>query len=247
MAENTHLYVGLAGLGAGAIVGDYIFNGPRSIIGKLLGHHKRRHHFLPRKHHFPVDPYHGRPVFGDTSTGVGHNRPNWVIPIKTARAPFPATLPDMSGRVKIPIVDHKISRRLAEEAAAEEVANLVFTDMSFFAPPEKQAVGTSYHIRKNLLRIMRSSEAPELLLRLVEFNQKHGPEAVNRGSHLYKQQIQLAGACADLYLSDVGVEKWFSREGNAYAAEYDHENDRLAAAGAKSTIQFNIGGAYWNQ
>ena len=246
MAEVNHSLLGTLGLiGGGLLAGDYFVNGSHSVLGKLLGHHKhhiKRH--VPRwVAKAPVDPFHGERPWDEPS--VGHRYPAWVYPVKTARAPFPAMHPDTSGRIKIPVERGGESWQMAREIAAEEIANMVFNDMSFLA--DKSEVGTSVEIRNNVLAIMNHHDNPELFRRLIEFHHRHGPEALNRGSPLYNQQIELAGACADLYESAIGKEKWFSREGFAYAAEYDDINDRLAASGAKSPIQFNIGGAYYLQ
>lgn len=245
MAEVNHGLLGTLGVvGAGFVIGDYFINGPKSIIGKLLGHHKHHHRHFPKWHHrIPSDPLHGENKWGQTS--VGNTTPGWVFPVETARAPFPAILPDTSGRVKIPIDKGGSSWFEAQEVAAESIANLVFQDTTFLTSDHH--VGTSVEIRNNILEILRSPHPPELFRRLVEFHHRHGPAALDRGSPLHNQQIEMAGACADLYENYVGVEKWFSREGNAYAAEYDDLNDRLAAAGAKSPIVFNIGGAYYFQ
>lgn len=243
MAKESLVALGV-GLAGGALGIDYFVNGPDSVIGKLLG--KKRGFSVPNLHQgVPSDPLYGENRYGQTS--VGNRFPGWVYPIQTARAPFPALLPDTSGRVKIPVADHMVPRREAEEIAAQSVANLIFADASFYSPTEKWDVGTTEHLRHNILHLIRSPDSPELLRRLVEFHHKHGPEAMDKGSPLHNQQIKLAGACADLYEDYIGMEKWFSREGNAYAAEYDKLDDRLAAAGAKSPITFNIGGAYWNQ
>lgn len=246
MAESSKgLLTTVALVGGGFLAGDYFINGPRSVLGKLLGHDKRHHKIkVPRwTGHTPTDPLHGEKP--DSEPSVGHKFPNWVYPIKTARAPFPAMLPDTSGRIKIPVSHRSGGWAEAEEVAAESIANLVFNDMSFL--PEKADVGTSVEIRNNILRIMRGPNTPELFRRLIEFHHRHGPAALDRGSPLYNQQIKLAGSCADLYEGYIGLEKWFSREGNAYVAEYDKLDDRLAAAGSKSPIQFNIGGAYYFQ
>lgn len=243
MAEvNNGLLTTVGLVGAGFLAGDYFINGPKSILGKLLGH-RHGHHYPKWASHIPADPLHGENKWGQTS--VGNTVPGWVTPVQTARAPFPAILPDMSGRVRIPVDHHRASWEESEEVAAESIANLVFRDTSFLT--SEKHIGTSVEIRNNILHIMRGSHPPELFRRLVEFHERHGPAALDRGSPLYNQQIELAGACADLYEGYHGVEKWFSREGNAYAAEYDDLNDRLAASGAKSPIVFNIGGAYYFQ
>ena len=242
---SKSLAVGIGLVGAAAIGADYFINGPNSIIGKILGQSKGFAHVPGHITGVPSDPLYGEPRFGTPS--VGYNIPGWVYPVKTARAPFPALNPDMSGRIKIPVHDGHVGRQEAEEMAAASIANLVFIDASFYSPSEKWNVGTSVEIKHNVLDLIRSPDAPELLLRLVEFHQRHGGDAHNRGSPIYNQEIKLAGACADLYESYLGMEKWFSREGNAYAAEYDEENNRLAAAGAKSPIWFGVQGAYYTQ
>lgn len=242
MAKESGLVALGLGVGAGALGLDYLINGANSVIGKLLGKKKgfSRHH----PSGVPTDPLYGE---SRGQTSVGNRFPGWVYPVKTARAPFPALLPDTSGRIRIPVHGGYPSKSMAEDMAADSVANLVFQDASYFSPTEKTKVGTSGEIKHHLLRLIRSPDAPELLRRLVEFHHKHGAAAHDRGSPIWNQEIKLAGSCADMYEEWIGMEKWLSREGNAYAAEYDHENDRLAAAGAKSPIVFNIAGAYWNQ
>lgn len=244
MAKESGLVALGLGIGAVALGGDYLINGPNSVIGKLLGKKKG----FSMRHHVggvPADPLYGENRYGQTS--VGNRFPGWVYPVKTARAPFPALIPDTSGRVKIPLTGGYPSRHMAQEMAAESVADLVFNDASYFSPTEKSEVGTSVELKHRLLRLIRSPDAPEILRRLVEFHERHGVKAHDRGSPIYDQERELASSCADMYENWIGLEKVYSREGFAYAGEYDEENNRLSAAGAKSPIQFNIGGAYWNQ
>ena len=241
MTKGSGLVALGLGVGVAALGGDYLLNGPNSVLGKLLG--KKKGFSVPHMGDVPTDPLYGE---SRGQTSVGNRFPGWVYPVKTARAPFPALLPDTSGRIRIPIHGGYPSKSMAEDMAATSVANLVFDDASYFSPTEKEKVGTSVEIKHHLLRLIRSPDAPELLRRLVEFHHKHGAAAHDRGSPIRNQEVKLAGSCADMYEEWIGMEKWFSREGNAYAAEYDDANDRLAAVGAKSPIQFNIGGAYYN-
>lgn len=248
MAEQKQSFLGTAILVGGAALGaDWAINGDNSIIGKFLRSTLSKD--KGPKAPFPVDPLHGRPRFGEPSTS------RWEVPVQTIRAPFPLGPPDASGRIEVPFKSSPHPREKKKlkhgaspddmDAAAWQIAEMVYNDTAVQLPPTKYDVGDTRAIHDNILFIMDHPNPPEIFKRLAKFHAIHGPDCLNPASPLYAQQRKLAGTAADFYENFMGIEKMFSREGFAFAAEFDEQDDRLAANGAESHITFNIGGAYY--
>lgn len=245
--SKSDIFGTVALLGAGALTGDYLYNGDNSIIGKFL----KAAGFGAPKQPVHIPDVLDRPRYGEPSTS------DFEVPIKTLRTPFPDLNPDASGRVLIPRshppkhMDEKVFKHGCSKTdldkAAWQVAQLVFSDVAVYGPTTKYAVGDTQEIHDDILHILYSHNPPEILLKLARFHGVHGDEALNPASPIYAQERQLAGSGADLYENAMGIQKMFSREGFAYVGEYDEEDDRQAALGAESPITFNIGGGYFNQ
>jgi hypothetical protein len=243
---NSNLFGTLAvgaGIGLGA---DYVLHGPDSIIGKFL---EAAGMGAPKAHIPSGDPLYGRPKFGEPAGS------RFVVPVKTMRTPFPLGEPDASGRIEVPFHSspiphdkknkkHGVSHS-SMDSAARSIAEMVYNDTAVQLPPTKFAVGNTDQIHKDILFVY-THDPPEIFLKLARLHEHHGANCLNPASPVYQQERKLAGSAADFYEHFMGIEKMYSREGFAMVGEYDDEDDRQAAEGAESPIQFNVGGAYYN-
>lgn len=252
MAESKQNLLGTVALLGGAALGiDFVVKGDDSIIAKFLNSTMGGRSKIPETEPFRADPLYGRLPFGEPSTSP------WEIPVATLKAPFPLGPADHTGAIEVPFKSQPITRQKKRmkhgasvddiDAAAWEVARIVYNDVAIQSPTQKWFVGDTERIHNDILYIYDHPDPPEIFKKLAHFHADNGANCLNPAHPSYIMQRKLAGTAADLYEQYMGIEKLYSREGWAMVAEMDDEDDRLAANGAESPITFNIGGAYYLQ
>lgn len=233
--DIVHTATAGAILVAGGLGLDYVFRGPDSILGKLLGQRVNVNQPLTE----------GPLKFGETSTSP------YEVPVPTLRAPIPESTPentDSSGALEVPIRYKKKDKSGLQmqdiDAAAWEIAKTVYEDMMPYDPSVKQTVGSTQKIHDDLMYIFNSHDCPEILIKLAHFHATHGGNIYKPGSPLYSQQQKMVGTAADMYENFIGIHRMYSRIGDLNASEYDDPNDRMSAMGQESPIFFRIQGGW---